>query len=87
MTDSKQAYLFGVLQRIHDAIDSVDTKTTLKSQMETVAHSAPEIVDLRWRPLYDLCRYHINDDTNPAHAKCFEIYHDGYAEYCKLFHS
>lgn len=86
MADGKQAYLLGVLQQIHDAIDSTDTKTTLKHQMSTVAHSAPEIVDLRWRPLYDLCRYHINDETNPAHAVCFAIYHDGYSEYCKLFH-
>lgn len=87
MADSKQSYLLDILQRIHDAIDDENTRTTLKRQMATVAHTAPEIVDLRWRPLYNLCRFHINDETNPAHKACFDIYQNGYTEYCKLFHS
>jgi hypothetical protein len=83
---SKNAHLLGVLQKIHDAIDSECIQLMVRKQMDTVVHTAPEIVDERWRPLYDLCRYHINDETNLSHKACFDIYHEGYTEYLKRFH-
>lgn len=80
-------YLLNLLSQLHSTIDDESTKQSLRAQWDTVAHSAPEAVDLRWRPLYDLCRSRINDSSNPVHKKCFDIYQHGYEEYVSRFHT
>jgi hypothetical protein len=87
MSSHKQVYLLNLLSQLHSTIDDESTKQSLRAQWDTVAHSAPEAVDLRWRPLYDLCRSRINDSSNPVHKKCFDIYQHGYEEYVSRFHT
>lgn len=87
MSSHKQVYLLNLLTKLHKTIDDESTKQSLRAQWDTVAHSAPEAVDLRWRPLYDLCRSRINDSDNPVHKECFDLYQHGYEEYVSRFHS
>jgi len=82
---NKQLFLIGVLQDIHNTIDADDTKESLKCYLDTVYHSAPEIIDERWTGLYNICRKYINDMENPTHVECFKIYNKGYKEYCMKF--
>ena len=85
MSSRKQVYLLNLLTQLHTTVDDERIKQSLRAQWESVAHSAPEAIDLRWRPLYNLCRQHINDSGNPTHIKCFDLYQHGYEEYVSRF--
>jgi len=82
---TKPEYILTILVSLHDTIDDEDTKARLKSLMDTVIHTAPEIVDSRWKDIYEVCRLRINDLNNASHKKCFSIYNDGYKKYLSLF--
>lgn len=83
--DSRERILLDILEQMFHAVDDENIKHILQSQMDTVAHAAPEIVDQQWKPLYNLCRMRLNDASNPQHAACYKIYHDGYHLYKSLF--
>jgi hypothetical protein len=45
---------------------------------DTIAHSAPEIVEARWKDIFNLCSVYINDDKIDWHEKVFNTYQERY---------
>jgi hypothetical protein len=64
--------------------DPVLTKS-LTSVLDSVAHTAPEIVENRWYDIYKLAVNYINDENNPAHMEAFRIYNSRFNKYKELY--
>ena len=66
------------LRLLHDANEGDDNmQAQILKICNTIAHAAPEILDKKaWNGIYDLCRTHFTDMTNPVHTKCFDVYNE-----------
>ena len=80
----KRALLINLLKNMKDAVSNPSLKQTISNVMDTVGHTAPEIIDLRWKRIYQMCVVHMGDVGNSEHAKCFELYTHALEEYKKL---
>jgi len=81
---SKRSLLIQLLTTMEDTVSNQSLKQTVSNTRDTVAHTAPEIIDSRWKRIYQMCSIHMNDVNNPEHAKCFELYMQALEEYKKL---
>jgi len=83
---NKTTYLLETVQKISDVLnDDKRIVNDLKKLIDTICHTAPEIVDSRWQKLYTYCVQFINDASNPNHLKAFKIYTYRLKEYNELF--
>ena len=65
--------------------DDPSLTKSLNSILDSVMHTAPEIVKNRWHDIYKLAVNYINDENNPAHLEAFRIYNSRFNEYRELF--
>ena len=83
---NKTTYLLETVQQISDALkDDENVVNDLKKLIDTICHTAPEIIDSRWQKLYNYCVQFINDASDPNHLKAFNIYSTRLREYNELF--
>lgn len=80
----KRALLLKLLNNMEESVSDTSLKQTISNLRETVAHTAPEIIDSRWRRIYQLCVTHMNDVDNPEHDKCFHLYQKALNDYKSL---
>lgn len=80
----KRALLLKLLNNMEESVSDPSLKQTISNLRETVAHTAPEIIDSRWRRIYQLCVTHMNDVDNPEHDKCFHLYQNALNDYKSL---
>ena len=83
---NKRSYLLQTLVLIDDILNDKLMTITLNKIKDTVAHTAPEMLDARWNNIYLFCLQHVQDASNPSHMECFELYQKRFIEYKKLFH-
>jgi hypothetical protein len=57
----------------------------LKSIIDTIMHTAPEVTNKRWMDIYLYCSKHFTDIDNMQHFKAFNSYQSRYSEYKTLF--
>ena len=81
---NKRLLLMKLLTEMETVISDKSLKQTVSNVRDTVAHTAPEILDSRWKIIYNMCVIHLNDFENPEHAKCFELYSQVFEEYKTL---
>jgi len=72
--NEKRYILITLLAQMKASVTDESLKRSIGSLADTVAHSAPEIIDSRWRPIYNMCKRQMNDVENSEHKKCFELY-------------
>ena len=83
MTDKTQ-HILETIGLLIDELDNEEIKMSLVRIADSVAHTAPEIIDNRWSTLFKFCTHYINDENNPSHLKCLEIYNQRYTSYAAL---
>lgn len=82
--EHKRAILIKLLLTMEDTVSDQSLKQTILKLRDTVVHTAPEIIDSRWKRIYVMCVTHMNDADNPEHAKCFQLYTQALEEYKTL---
>lgn len=82
----KRTYLLQTLILIDKLLADKLMTITLNKIKDTVAHTAPEMLDTRWNNIYLFCLQYVQDASNPSHMKCFNLYQTRFVEYKKLFH-
>lgn len=82
--DLKRVLLLKLLINMENTVSDDDLKTTIDRIKSTVVHTAPEILDLRWKSIYHMCVQYMNDFDNPEHDRCFELYSQALEEYKTL---
>ena len=82
---NKVIYLLTTVNKLKEALDDVEYTERLDHLYDSIAHTAPEIVDSRWQRIYRFCTTYVTDQNNPNHMKCYNIYMKSLAEYNKLF--
>lgn len=82
----KRSYLLQTLLLIDKVLADRLMTITLNKIKDTVAHTAPEMLDARWNNIYLFCLENVQDASNPRHMECFELYQKRFTEYKKLFH-
>ena len=66
--------------------DNPEIQKSLNNILDTVAHTAPEIIGSRWTDIYLFCSEYLNDQNNPAHVKSLNIYNTKYNAYRKKYY-
>ena len=84
MSVPKRALLLNLLTNMESTVSCPSLKQTVSNVRDTVAHTAPEIIDSRWKRIYQMCVIHMNEADNPEHDKCFHLYQEAFNEYKKL---
>lgn len=82
--DPKRHLLLKLLCEMNASVSDESLKQSIESLTDTVMHSAPEIIDSRWRPIYNMCVKYMNDVDNKEHQKCFELYSEAIERYKSL---
>lgn len=77
---SRAEYLCNFVDDLLKVISNEDAMVKLESLRDTIAHSAPEIIDTRLKTLYDILVAHCESNT---HAKI--IYTERLMEYYDTF--
>ncbi len=85
MTSPKQTKAFYIAETViligkNFLSDPIITRD-LKSIVDTIMHTAPEIIDTRWVDVYLYCSKHFTQIDNMQHFKAFNTYQNRYAEY------
>ena len=84
MIQKKRALILNLLLNIHNTVSDSSLKRTISNLRDTVVHTAPEIMDSRWVRIYQICSQYLNDQNNPEHEKCFNMYQNALKEYKTL---
>lgn len=82
--EPKRALLLKLLMNMEDTVSCASLKKTVSNLRDTVAHTAPEIIDSRWQRIYQMCVIHMNEADNPEHGKCFHLYQQALEQYKTL---
>lgn len=69
---------------MENTVSNQSLKQTVSNVRDTVVHTAPEILDSRWKRIFQMCAIHMNDANNPEHTNCFELYTKALNEYKNL---
>ncbi len=57
----------------------------LRKIIDTICHTAPEIITNRWNDIYNYCKDNINDFEKTSHMNCLEIYKSRITAYYDLY--
>ena len=83
---SPTVFLAETVSRISNELtDNKNMQISFNALIDSIMHTAPEIVNGRWKDLFLICSQNINDESNPAHQKCLKIYNSRYEEYRKIY--
>jgi hypothetical protein len=58
-----------------------EIQNSLKNILDTVMHTAPEIIGSRWTDIYLFCSQYLNEPNNQSHVKSINIYNTRYNTY------
>ena len=72
----KRAILLKLIHDMREAVDDEEVRLSLSKIADTVVHTAPEILDNRWKMIYNLCTTHLGDNE-----ACFELYSNAMTKY------
>ena len=79
--EQKRQYLLKTIQMFIDEFKPDNKDKNLESIisgfeaiMDTIGHTAPEIITSRWKDIFNFCKAYLNDQTNEAHNNCLKIY-------------
>ena len=61
-----------------------DIQDSFKRIADTICHTAPEILDMRWNDIYNFCKCNLNNTNNDSHVKSLQIYNTRLKMYNKL---
>jgi len=81
---NKRIFILQTLELMRTALDDPLMTKTINNIKDTVAHSAPEILDSRWYKIYAFCAQFVTDGDNPKHIECFNIYNNRLKEYGEI---
>ena len=83
---SKTQYIIETLRLLKNEFpDNPDFLSSFNRIIDTVSHTAPEIVSQRWNKIYNFCISHCNNSNNTAHVNAYNIYHNRIKEYFDLY--
>jgi hypothetical protein len=72
----KRAILLKLVHDMRETVEDKKIRQSLSNIADTVVHTAPEILDNRWRLIYNLCATHLGDNK-----ACFELYSNAMEKY------
>ncbi len=81
----KRTFLLQTVRQMKYILDDELMSVTLGKIEETIAHSAPEILNSRWKKIYLFCVQCVVDGGNEKHMQCYNLYHDKIQEYYRLY--
>ncbi len=83
---SKTQYIIETLRLLKNEFpDNPDFLSSFDKIIDTVYHTAPEIVSQRWNKIYNFCVAHCNNSSNSAHINAYTLYHKRVNEYIDLY--
>lgn len=85
MIESKSQFLVATVQALHEACEDPAIQGEFDKVMDSLVHTAPEILDRCWLRMYSVCSQHLTNASDPTHTKCFRIYTDRYRQYKELY--
>ena len=89
MTSQEQSQAFYLAETVSlISKNFVSNKTIIRdlnSIIDTIMHTAPEIINKRWMDIYLYCSKHFTEIDNLNHFKAFNIYQQRYTEYKELY--
>jgi len=61
-----------------------DHKQSFQNIGNSIVHTAPEIIHIAWKKMFNYCSKNFNDDTCEWHSKMCELYNSRYEEWVRL---
>lgn len=87
MNDKKRALLLVLVRQMKEAVSDEANKRDLDNISQTIAHTAPEILDSRWNRIFNYCRANLSQEGNKEHEECFKLYNNYFSQYKALHNS
>ena len=84
MNEKKRGILLLLVRQMKEAVSDEPTKKGLDHIIDTIAHTAPEIMDSRWNRIFNFCRANLSQEGNAEHKECFDLYHNYFKQYKEL---
>ena len=81
----KREFLMTTVLLLKGAVDDEKIKVEFDKLLDTIAHTAPEVLDHRWMNIYNICSTHLTDMTDESHNECYTIYQNRLKDYSKEF--
>ena len=78
---NKRAYIINTVLLLKGAINDERIKVEFEKLLDTITHTAPEILDQRWMNIYYICSSHLTDMEDKTHTECYSIYENRLMEY------
>jgi len=89
MTSQEQSQAFYLAETVtligKNFLSDEQTTRDLNSIIDSIMHTAPEIINKKWMDIYLYCSNHFTDIENMQHYNAFNIYQDRYQKYKSLF--
>lgn len=83
---SKSLYIIQTVELLKKEFpDNPEILSSFNSIMDSVSHTAPEVISQRWNKIYNLCITYCTDSSNTAHMNAYKIYHNRIKEYYDLY--
>jgi len=89
MTSQKQSQAFYLVETVtligKNFLSDKQITRDLNSIIDSIMHTAPEIINKKWMDIYLYCSNHFTDVDNMQHYKAFNTYQERYRKYKSLF--
>ena len=89
MTSQEQSQAFYLAETVtligKNFLSDEQITRDLNSIIDSIMHTAPEIINKKWMDIYLYCSNHFTDIENIQHYNAFNIYQDRYQKYKSLF--
>ena len=89
MTSQEQSQAFYLAETVSligkNFLSDEQITRDLNSIIDSIMHTAPEIINKKWMDIYLYCSNHFTDIENMQHYNAFNIYQDRYQKYKSLF--
>lgn len=82
---SKLLFHIETIRLLRNEIDDPIIHKDLDNALDSIVHMAPEIIDLAWKKIFNVCSSRLTDMNVPSHRKCKAIYDERVPMYGKLF--
>ena len=79
MSEKKRQILLLLVRQMREVVTDASTKEGLNHIIDTIAHTAPEILDSRWNRIFNFCRANLSNNK-----ECFNLYNHYFDSYKKL---
>ena len=89
MTSQEQSQTFYLAETVtligKNFLSDEQITRDLNSIIDSIMHTAPEIINKKWMDIYLYCSKHFTDIENMQHYNAFNIYQERYQKYKTLF--